>query len=324
MMKDDAMLHASPGRAVGAAAPPLSERCLQLRIMDRRRRARRRAQRELVRDVATAVLPLLLLLVGVAIAVLVTRRVDWPQDSAALIPLLSITGTLTAALIAGSIAVNSFVRTPARIKRLELAVGYTERQIDELWGPLHGALKVSQAYYDELLRASEPLLDDNGDPAKTVHSSHLSRDPFAYLFQETWSQWEAFSKAHLLPQSKVVRELLTSNYDLIGYDPFPDIDAFLSHEAEYRVKFEVLCASTTREQRKGPSDAERPELHCPYPYAFTYHVEYKIQFLTTLQRKFRLQLEGGRRRKVFKLAVQAAEYRARAENPPPEALPTPN
>lgn len=311
-------------RAPAKPAPPklsswddIAPEDLKTLVEARVAEARRKANTDAWRARLWGVLPLAVLAAGVSAAVAAFLAVPATAEGGRQVALFTLTGTITAALFAGAVSVAAFIRTPARLKRLEISLAYVERQISDLWGPLFGEIRTGQAYYEELLRRiGRPALR-KVEGEVVLRRPDSSLDPFADKKDPAaWSHWKDFAQRFFLRRNKSIRELITGKYELIGPDPFDDIDGFLLHEAEFRVKFDMLS------HEGGDHGAELALTYC-YPPAFEYHVYHKLMFLTLLQRKYRLQIDvGNRSKEVRRLAIEAAKHRAWAEHPPPRTPPT--
>jgi hypothetical protein len=228
-----------------------------------------------------------------------------PQGS-----LITAIGTLTGGLLAGVLTYAALIRTPARLKRVEMQLSYVERQLSELWGPLYGLLRTTQAEYRELLRR----LDSTSSNLAWIDPSEAERDPFDDRDDpRKWAVWEEFLSRFFLPNNERIRDLIVGRYDLIGADSFPDIEIFLEHEAELKIKLLLRSESTTQ--------AARPGLTTRFPGLLEYHVEWKLEFLRALQKLHRQQLDSNENsERIVFLAKKVAIFRALYRNPKPPGM----
>ena len=311
------------GREEGIAkrcSPPIER--VQLQRLERKAedRAVKALRRNRNRTMLWYILPILVLVCGVAAGVFTTLEVKGDQRNAVIV----ICGTLTAALIAGSMAVISAVVTPAKIRTLEISLDYVERQLAELWGPLYGVVRWGQYHYNELLpRLGKESLtvrvgDDPDDTNVRLRRPDVSLDPFSLIQPhatgggERWKLWAEFAGKQSFPRNDTIADMIAQKYALVGQDDMPDIQWFFEHEAEYRAKFMAVEEELSKRRRINAS----PELQHLYPEAFEYHIYHKLRFLRSLQNKYRLQIQGARKGEIETAARRAARYRARSMNPP--------
>jgi len=228
--------------------------------------------------------------------------------------------TVVAALVAGVVSAFAFIETPRRMKQIEQALEYTERQISGLWGPLLGKLRLIEALYDELLANLDPrALPREKWQRFKIRLPEQSLDPFEDVGDDRrWRLWREFCDDYLLQQNEDLTSLLSERYAFVGQDPFPDIDQFLAHSVEFKAKYKHLLAQTDEPFEKSKSHLPSMALNAParhglklnvlFPAAFEFHTFHKLKFLQALQRKYRLQLEGRSAEKMVHMWTGIASY----------------
>jgi len=228
------------------------------------------------------------------------------------IPLLAaIIGGITTLCAAGFGILGSylaFMRTPRKMRRIELKLAYTEEQLSGLYGPLLGELKVAQSALRELLLR----LNYTPDQVRDILNGVTPFNPYAYLGSRSdyeQKEWARFTRAFFLPGCARIVQLISTKQHLIGPLPMACLDQLLAHEAEYRVRFTIWEATAIPDTRPGVT----------WPADLQPKVEAKITFLKLLQKKYRLQLANDDVKVGMRSSIQAYLAANPSPDPPPPA-----
>lgn len=198
----------------------------------------------------------------------------------------------------------AFMRTPRKMRRIELKLAYTEEQLSGLYGPLLGELKVAQSALRELLLR----LNHTPDQVREILNGATPFNPYAYLGSRSdyeQKEWARFTRAFFLPGCARIVQLISTKQHLIGPLPMACLDQLLAHEAEYRIRFTIWEETAIPDSRPGAT----------WPVDLQPKVEAKIAFLRLLQKKYRLQLANDEVTVAMRSSIQA--YLAANPNPDP-------
>jgi len=190
-----------------------------------------------------------------------------------------------------------------RVKVLEFKLQFVERQLSELYGPLHGLLcEQEQAYAQTLLLLDLPtgILDSlkvyqltrgRAGSAKHIARAATYFDPYGMLTESVpdpmRKSWLGVCRAQFLPRNRRIAELLSQKAHLIS-PTRDDHPGCFERLLEHIVQFEIRLAAYERDGARLSTTSSG----VPWPPELALIVERKYHLLLALQNKYRTQIES--------------------------------